>query len=156
MRKDVIKLLRHVESQVVSILIAHGLVKSEKKKFSDMRLTQKGKSVAGRDDPYITDEWLKEYRLTWPSKQRSNIKVLREKISDFIYENGYTLDEIEQATKKYLKDYKPPYCGKHQYFFSKRVDGIKTSRCLDYMDIKDERDIEDVDTIIIKDRTELM
>ena len=86
---------------------------------------------------------------------RNNIKILTENFRWFFTEFEYSWDEVIEATKHYvnefrLKDYK--YMQNSQFFISKQdKHKVKTSKLADYCDlIKDGVDPED--NFYFKDR----
>jgi len=119
MRKDILKLIKLIEKQIVGILIAKGWAKSKEYSFSTLTLTPMGKREINSSDPLITDDWIKQWRNLWPPNMRGQVSVIREKLNNFLMEYNVTLEEITQATEKHLSANQAPYCGKAIYFFLK-------------------------------------
>lgn len=140
MRKDLKLLMRAIEPQVIGLLIAHGYIKSESTKFSNMVLTSKGKEATGFQDPILTSEWLKTWRLKWPPEARASENVIREKLNRFLLEVDVTLTEISQATDRWLAQKEYPYCGHSRHFFYKLEHDGEFSRCYEMIEIiRDEK-----------------
>lgn len=145
MRKDLQLLLRAIEPQVIGMLIANDYITSASTKYSDMKLTAKGKSATGMDDPLITEEWLKGWRSKWPVESRASMKIIREKINRFLLENDVEIREIEKATDRWLEMHNYPYCGYARHFFYKQERGEEFSRCMELIEIlRDEGEEEDI------------
>jgi hypothetical protein len=106
--------------------------------------------------------YVKQYREIFPAQKlpsgvpaRNNVKILTENFRWFFTEFEYSWDEVIEATKHYvnefrLKDYK--YMQNSQFFISKQdKHKVKTSKLADYCDlIKDGVDPED--NFYFKDR----
>lgn len=152
LRKDLERLVRLIEPQVVGILIAQGYVTSKERKFSDFKLTQKGKAAINMGDSLITNEWIKSWRFLWPASYRSTNGAVRDKLSRFLLEHeDVSLKDIKRATQKWLAENQPPYCGKANYFFYKvQADKTEISRCEEYLELIEEQDqISDQSNITI-------
>ncbi|MCA9375280.1 hypothetical protein KC622_03040, partial [Candidatus Dojkabacteria bacterium] len=88
-RKDIEKLIRHIEPQIISILVAHGLVKSSKQtqKFGDLKLTQKSKGILGLSDLIITDDWVREWQQKWPPGHLGAFSTTKDKLIRYLLEH---------------------------------------------------------------------
>lgn len=139
-RKDIEVLLRHIEPQIVGILISHGLVTASKRRFANISLTQRGKAISNLSDILITEEWLKKWQLLWPPNFRGSRRIIRDKLNRFLLEHDTTLENIIAVTESWLVRKRPPYCGEAKYFFYKiEKDGTEISRCEECLEL-----IEDI------------
>lgn len=146
MNKEIIKLIKIVENQIVSILLVHGYIElidtTGPYKFSNIRVSIKGEDAL--DKHYlVTDSQVQEYRLLWPIGYRGSNKLVKEKMERFILENECTFEQIMLAAKKYLKVWDTPYHGKAQFFFYKIENGEEISRAEEYLD--------DINVPVVKD-----
>jgi len=138
LRRDIEKLIRIIEPQVISILKAHGLITDPKKKmkYGSVVLTQKGKALIGLSDIPITEQWLTSWMELWPVGFRGSRATIRDKLNRFLQEHDCSLDEIIESTNRWLQDKNTPYHGSAHHFFYK-MEGIDSeiSRCEEYLDI---------------------
>jgi len=154
-RKDLEKLLRYLEPQITGLLTANGLIEKNAKKFSEIKLTQKGRSISGFSDPIITEEWLKEWKNMWPVNYRGTTSAIREKLNRFLMEHDVQLEEIISATEHWLMENKTPYHGSAQNFFYKKESGVEVSRCEEYLEIiKEKGESPDYDFIKLVNKDE--
>lgn len=137
MNKELIKLIRVIENQVVSILLVHNYItlidSNGPYKFSNIRISSKGEDALDKHH-LVTDAQLQEYRVLWPVGYRGSNKLVKEKMERFISENECTFEQIIVATKKYLKVWNTPYHGKAHFFFYKMENGEEISRAEEYLD----------------------
>lgn len=137
MNKELIKLIKIIENQIVSILLVHNYVilidSNGPYKFSNIRISTKGEDMLDKHH-LVTDAQVQEYRLLWPVGYRGSNKAVKEKMERFISENECTFEQILLATKKYLKVWSTPYHGKAQFFFYKMENGEEISRAEEYLD----------------------
>ena len=145
LRKDLEKLIRLVEPQLIGILISNGYVSSKKKKFSDITFTQKGKSAIGMGDMLITDEWLQEWRSLWPTGKKGTPRAVRDKLNRFMMENDCSLEQVTKCAEYWLAEHQSPYCGHAGNFFYKLEQGnTEISRCTEVLEIIKEIDKDSI------------
>lgn len=144
-RKDLEKLLKHIEPQVMGILISHGLVTSKNLKFSDLQITTKGKNLIGQSDPVITDEFIDLYRSKFPSLLKGNKNTVREKLNVFLMENEVTLEKILEAVDLWISTRDSSrYVGKADNFIYLNQDGVRKSRLMECIEaLEEENDLID-------------
>lgn len=145
------KLVKYEEEPIVSILVARGhvsLVKPGVRKFSNVQLTSKGKTMLGVSDIILTDEYIEELRSIFPPGYRGTLATIRAKLSDTISDYGLDLEKILIAARRWNRDHVAPYCGKLDYFISKEENGIVSSRLLEYYElIEDSEEVPKVKRI---------
>lgn len=144
MRKDIIEVLNNCEDVLVPILIGRGFLRliTPKKgfKWSNTKVTDKGKELLKKTYTPIPDGWMEKYREIWPSEFRSSPKEIEGKLRKF--QNEYpdleaTYDEILQAAQAWVQQNDPPFCGTASNFFHKVDKG--TVVCRVYSAVEDVR-----------------
>lgn len=155
MRKDIAKALKLVEDRVVPILLVNDLAelidKKDGHRFSNLRLTKKGKEDIGYTAAAslkITDEWMASYRSLFPRQRRSSPKAVKDKLNRFIEDNGlYSLSEIYKAAEMYINDQSNPMyvCNADHFFYKFEPDGSMRSYCQQYLTILNEEGNHDED-----------
>jgi hypothetical protein len=144
MRQEIQLLLKNpeVERRVISILESLNLVKPGASCYSKLVVTK-----SGTDDinvRLVEEEDVEKLRKIFPPGKRSNVKLIREKMTRFLQEHPeVTVDKILKAAYLWVYD-KGEYCGDAQYFFFKKErDGTELSRCLEFLDyVEPDQDLE--------------
>lgn len=137
MTKELIQLIKLIQTQVVSILLVNGYVelidKQGKYLFNNIRITTSGKTTI-KETNLVTDSEVQTYMNLWPKGYRSNLKAVKAKMERFMLNNKCTLKQIMLAAETYIRDKGTPYHGKADYFFYKEENGVETSRCEEYLE----------------------
>lgn len=137
MNKDLLKLIRSIQKQIVSILLVRGLVtlidKDGPYTFSNIKITKQGNETISNEE-LVTDEQVEEYRALWPRGYKGSIRSVKDKMSRFIVEHSCSYHDIFLSAKTWLLEKEMPYHGTADYFFYKKLeDGTEVSRCEEYL-----------------------
>lgn len=135
--KEYWKLIKEIEPNVISILIAKGFVQLVDKKgpykWGNCKITKEGEQVTKVVD--VKDTFLVEYMKLWPAGYRSTKSLVKAKAARFITEHSCSEEDIIKATKKWLSEKRTPYHGKADFFFYKQITGGEESRCEEYLEL---------------------
>ena len=139
LRKDITRLLLHVEKPVIGVLQAHNLITRKSKTLATADLTPEAKVLIGDDDELVTDEWIKKWRALWPTSQKGDLAIIRKKLNRFLQEEEVELNSIFAATEAYITSQsEPKYAGNANYFFYKKTnEGDMLSRCREWIEAED-------------------
>jgi len=150
MTRQMQKLLKSVEEKVVPTLVSNELVKiiDNKKgfKFTNCRITAKGKQAIGEDQMNISKEWIKKYRNLFPKGRQSSPSAVRDKIYKLMsedipeVEDIETLDDIYNSAKVYIKDlnHEKYCCSANNFIYKYDTRGVMSSYLLEYLERKNE------------------
>ena len=133
MRKEVLALLKtsEIEFRVISLLRTLGMI-DRGDRFSNIKLSVKGKELLKFETVEVSDEFIEELREIFPIGDRGSRPDLKARVQRFLSENKKFKEEhILKAARKWIRD-KGEYAGYLTYFFYKKVDGFEQSRCLEY------------------------
>ncbi len=109
-----LNLIKQVEPQVVSVLVAKGLVHLS---GQDMTLNNcvVNDSFIINEHPLLEEEFLLSLKNRYPKEGNCSISTLKDRMKDFVKRTrleNITKDEVSYALDNWLQQYSPPYSGK--------------------------------------------
>lgn len=144
MRKDVIRLIKTIEKQVISILLVKGYVTltdpNGEYKFSNISITSDGKKKINAPSVTVDVGKVEEYRSLFPTGKKGPPKTVKDRLERYLGDNNCTMDEVISATEYYINNVSNlDYCiSAHYFLYKTEKSGETVSRIDEYMEIENQ------------------
>jgi len=135
--QTLLKIIKKIEKQVVSILLVRGLIKLKNEggayTFKNSVTTNKSKKILGiKEVEVISDQDVLEYRSLFPKGRKSSVAEVKKRMMEHMEANkNITVRNMINAAKAYTQATDEQYVTSAHYFLHKKGHGSKIEEWLE-------------------------